>query len=144
MNPYAAVMESAALETDGVGLVGLLSRELRLSLEQAAECIEREDHFGRAKRVSMALSILGELSQSLNESASPELSDRLKEVYGYLTREILEVNGRPAVGGFAPCIAVVRTLEEAWAGIQGPTAEDLWGGPGSVETADFSQLSICA
>jgi flagellar protein FliS len=144
MNPYATAMESAALETDGVGLVRLLFRELRLSLEHASSCIEQGNHHGRAKYVSKALAILGELSRSLDGSAAPELADQLKALYEFLTRRILEVNAKPGKGEFAPCVAIVRTLEEAWAQAQSPVEEPTWGASARGEAAAVAALSICA
>jgi flagellar secretion chaperone FliS len=69
---------------------------------------------GRSKAVSKAVSILRELSFSLNPEAGPTLARNLVELYDYMQRRLLDANLDQSDEALAEVAGLLTTMTEAW------------------------------
>jgi flagellar protein FliS len=80
----------------------------------------REIH-PRSRAVAKAVSILVELSRSLNHEVGGDLSKRLAGLYDFMQRSLLDANFRQTDDGLATTERLLVSLREAWAEVGGRT-----------------------
>lgn len=116
---YTNHIEEQVESASAVQLVSLLYGGLSQALHQALDHCSRGDHHGRAQAISKAQAILLELSSSLRSEAEPDLSARLRELYGYMFDRLQQANLaiEPAVIG--EVLKLTGVLAEAWETISG-------------------------
>jgi flagellar protein FliS len=76
----------------------------------------------KARNVDFAMNILVGLKGGLNNEASPELGERLFELYDYCERRLLDASARRDIEGFDEVDRLIRQIKEAWEAIE-PQAE---------------------
>jgi flagellar protein FliS len=76
----------------------------------------------KARNVDFAMDILVGLKGGLNNEASPELGERLFELYDYCERRLLDASARRDIEGFDEVDRLIRQIKEAWEAIE-PQAE---------------------
>ncbi|HUX82039.1 MAG TPA: flagellar export chaperone FliS [Halothiobacillus sp.] len=76
----------------------------------------------KARNVDFAMNILVGLKGGLNKDASPELGERLFELYDYCERRLLDASARRDMAGFDEVDRLIRQIKEAWEAIE-PQAE---------------------
>lgn len=76
----------------------------------------------KARNVDFAMNILVGLKGGLSKEASPELAERLYELYDYCERRLLDASARRDMAGFDEVDQLIRQIKEAWEAIE-PQAE---------------------
>ncbi|HQS02510.1 MAG: flagellar export chaperone FliS [Halothiobacillus sp. 24-54-40] len=89
----------------------------------------------KARNVQFAMNILVGLKGGLDDSASPELSVRLFELYDYCERRLMDASARQDLAGFDEVDGLIRQIKEAWEAIA-PAA------PGVVASASRLQSAV--
>ena len=128
-------LEDRVLSASPVELVKMLYEGAIESAGQARECLRLGDIAGRARAVSRATAIVGELAQSL-QPAAPELERNLRRLYDYALNRLLEGNATQAELPFLEAERVLSTLLEAWNAVE-PA-------PVPVRSAAAGQLAVQA
>src|SRR5690349_20335745 len=89
----------------------LLYDRLGLDLTRAAQS---GDQFEYGEHVAHALSVVAELAGSLDPTAGGPAAG-LADIYGYVTRELVQARGSHDVARVEAVAAITSTLREAWA-----------------------------
>jgi flagellar protein FliS len=113
-NPYSKSLETRILAATPMELVVILYDEAINAVRAARSHLAAGNIRARGRSVSKAVSILIELSRSLNFEAG-ELSRRLAGVYGFMRNTLLEANFRQTDDGLATTERLLISLREAWA-----------------------------
>jgi flagellar secretion chaperone FliS len=119
-NPYAFSLEARILSATPMELVKLLYQAAIEAVQDAREQLSRGEIMERGRSVSKALKILAELSGSLDHAKGGELSGRLAALYDFAQRTLLDANFRQADDGLEKVEELLKTLYEAWSGIDQP------------------------
>jgi flagellar protein FliS len=115
-------LESRILAADPVELIQILYEHALIEVRAAGEYQKAGDIEGRAKAVSKAMAILGELEGSLNHKAGGSLSQNLARLYQYMRRRLLEASMTQQTALLDEVEKLLQTLEEGWSAIQHKTA----------------------
>jgi flagellar protein FliS len=119
LNPYANHLEEQVHSSSAVELVCLLFDARVKSVEEARRSLAAGDRMGRARAISRAQEVLGELSSALDERKGGELAKNLASLYVYMIERLNEANFRQIE---APLVEVARlagSLGEAWREVGG-------------------------
>jgi flagellar secretion chaperone FliS len=113
-NPYAKSLEARVLSATPLELVVILYDEAINAVRAARAHLASKNIHARGRAVSKAVSILLELSRSLNFEAGGELSKRLSGVYKFMRSSLLEANYHQTDDGLATTERLLVSLREAW------------------------------
>lgn len=114
-NPYAKSLEARVLSATPLELVVILYDEAINAVRAARANLASGNIHARGRAVSKAVSILLELTRSLNfEASGGELSRRLAGVYSFMRSSLTEANFRQTDDGFATTERLLVSLREAW------------------------------
>jgi flagellar protein FliS len=113
-NPYNAYLEASISTAEPIELVRILYRAALDSVYDARTELAAGNIQGRSKAVSKAVSILRELSFSLNPEAGPTLARNLVELYDYMQRRLLDANLDQSDEALAEVAGLLTTMTEAW------------------------------
>lgn len=113
-NPYSKSLEARVLAATPLELVVILYDEAIQAVRAARGHLVAGNIRQRSRAVSKAISILIELSRSLNFEAGGELSRRLAGVYGFMRNSLMEANFRQTDDGLATTENLLISLREAW------------------------------
>lgn len=83
-------------------------------LGEARDAHERKDAWGRARAVSKALGIVGELRSTLNLEDGGELAQELDRLYDYMMNRLLEVTTKRDLSGIDEVQRLLVSLREGW------------------------------
>jgi flagellar protein FliS len=111
-------LESRILAADPVELVHILYEHALLAVGDARGCQLAGDIGGRAKAVTKALAILGELEGSLNHKVGGSISQNLSRLYQYMRRRLLEASMTQQTAPLDEVESLLETLDEGWSAIQ--------------------------
>jgi flagellar protein FliS len=135
-NAHDAYLESRILSADPVELVRLLYQAAAGSVRDARNHLAAGEIAERARSITKACEILGELASSLDQQRGGEISGRLAGLYDYMTRKLIEANFRQSDEPLAEVLRLLTTLAEAWdavkaqpAGEPAASAESPWAQP---------------
>lgn len=137
-NPYDNYLESQVLAANPVELVQILYRAAIDSLESARRQLAGGDLCARARSVSRALSILAELTHSLDRDRGGELATNLVSLYDYILRTIHQANTQGNDAAFLEAIRLLSTLLEAWQSISVPDPQPPFAGAELRESIHLS------
>ncbi len=116
--PWQSYREVATRTASPGHLVLMLYDGAIRFLERAMSGFTLEDpaefHETISNNVIRAQSILAELNRNLNMTAGGELSSRLRQIYQYLDRRLMESNLRKEAAGIRETIARISVLRDAW------------------------------
>ena len=115
-------LESRILTADPVELVHILYEYALIEVGNARACQKAGDIAGRAKAVTQALAILGELEGSLNHKVGGSISQNLSRLYQYMRRRLLEASMNQQTGPLDEVESLLETLDEGWSAIQHKSA----------------------
>jgi flagellar protein FliS len=117
-NPYSRSLEARVLSATPLELVVILYDGAIDAVRAAREHLASKNIHARGRAVSKAVSILLELSRSLNfEAGDRELSQRLAGVYWFMRSSLLEANFRQTDDGLATTERLLVSLREAWVAV---------------------------
>ena len=145
VNPYRNQIEQQVLCAEPLELVVMLYSELRGSIRDARRLLATGDIVGRARSVSKAMAIVGELANSLDLSRGGDLAAGLHRLYAFLATQLLDGNYRQVDQPLAEAEAVTDKLLEAWSEVR-PAAPSVFetASYGEVgESAEMASLSVC-
>ncbi|MBV8903998.1 MAG: flagellar export chaperone FliS [Acidobacteriia bacterium] len=120
---HDAYLESRVLSAGPLELIEMLYQGAIGAVEDARNHLRNGRIAERARAISKACAILGELTASLNHEAGGELPGRLAGLYGYMQRKLLEANFQQSDSQLAEVLRLLSTLSEGWAEISRPPAQ---------------------
>lgn len=126
-NPYAQYqaidLEAKVESASPHGLIAMLYDGFLTRVAQAKTAMLAGNFEQKGMNVTKALNILGGLKDGLNPEQSPELSERLVELYDYCQRRLLDASAQRDVDGFDEVAALIREIKEAWDAIEPEVAQ---------------------
>jgi len=161
-----AYLETRILSADPVELVSILYEYATISVQDARQSLAAGDVPGRARAVTKAIAIVGELEGSLNREQGGEIAANLGRLYPYMRDRLTHANIMQKDEPLAEVEALLKTLGDGWKEIAGsaPATPQIstnhfagageswsnntlqgWGAPPVVEsTAGYSSQSWSA
>jgi flagellar secretion chaperone FliS len=117
-------LEDRVMSASPVELVQMLYEGAIEAVERARVCVREGDIPGRARAVTKAADIVGELANSLRqpEGGSAEIETNLRRLYDYVLARLLEGNASQREEPFAEAGRVLNTLREAWQNVPEPAS----------------------
>lgn len=122
-NPYLNSLEVRVLSATRLELVVILYDAAIEAVQRARRNLASGDIMPRSRAVGKALSILIELSRSLNPEAG-DLSHRLRGVYDFMQKSLLDANFHQTDDGFEVVERLLLSIREAWAKIATPQSSE--------------------
>lgn len=95
-------------------LVALLFEGFLTHVAKAKVALQSNNYELKARNVQLAMNILVGLKGGLSEDASPDLANRLYELYDYCERRLLDASARRDAAGFDEVDGLIRQIKEAW------------------------------
>jgi len=83
----------------------------------ARGCIDRKDTVEKARLLNRAVSIIGELRNSLDLKAGGEIAANLGELYDYMSRALLKANADNSTKQLDEVSALLHEIRGAWLAI---------------------------
>jgi len=117
-NPYSGHLAERVLGADPVELVVLLYEELARSIGDARRALAAGSPLERARSISRAMEIIGELAQAVKPDPDPQLAGRLAQLYAFLLDRLQMAHVHQLEQPLAEAERVARTLLEPWQGIR--------------------------
>lgn len=113
-NPYAGQFEQQVLCADPVELVGIMFDHLVASIMEARQHLLSGDRAARARSLSKALGLVGELSRSLDLESGGELAQTLRQLYVFVADRLVQAQTQQVEGPLVEATETLRPLREAW------------------------------
>lgn len=126
-NPYRDHMAERVLGADPVELIVVLYEELVRSIGEARRHLAGGRAGERARAVSRAMEIVGELARAVDAGADAGLAGRLCQLYGFMLERLQAGHGQQVDRPFEEAERVALVLLEGWRGIR---AAQVHGAPG--------------
>ncbi|WP_410473390.1 flagellar export chaperone FliS [Guyparkeria sp. TX1] len=121
-NPYAQYqsidLEAKVESASPHGLIGMLYEGFLTRVAQAKVAMLAGNFEQKGINVTKAHNILGGLKDGLNPEQSPELAERLGELYDYCQRRLLDASAQRDAAGFDEVSSLIREIKEAWDAIE--------------------------
>jgi flagellar protein FliS len=109
-----AYLETRILSADPVELVSILYEYAGISVQDARQSLAAGDVPGRARAVTKAIAIVGELEGSLNLEQGGEIAVNLGRLYPYMRQRLTHANITQKDGPLAEVEALLKTLGDGW------------------------------
>lgn len=126
-NPYAQYqnidLEAKVESASPHELIGMLYEGLLTRVAQAKTAMLAGNFEQKGLNVTKAHNILGGLKDGLEPEHSPELAERLAELYDYCQRRLLDASAQRDAEGFDEVASLVREVKEAWDAIESEVAQ---------------------
>ena len=116
-------LETRILSADPTELVSILYEGALESVAAAREHLRRGEIRERSNAVTKAVSIVAELSGSLDHTRGGEVSRNLAALYHYISGRLFDANLKQQDGPLAEVQALLHQLAEAWRAVQTSTAD---------------------
>jgi flagellar protein FliS len=97
-----------------VELVSILYEYATMSVQDARQSLASGDVTGRARAVTKAIAIVGELESSLNHEQGGEIAVNLSKLYRYMRDRLTNANITQTDAPLAEVEALFKTLGEGW------------------------------
>lgn len=114
MNPY---YEQKILNSEPIELVRLVYQHAISSVKEAREHLRHKRIRERSAAVMRAYAAIAELIAALRPEVAPEMCNRLRSLYDYMQRRLLEANLQQADAPLAEVYNLLTTLAEGWSGV---------------------------
>jgi flagellar protein FliS len=137
-NGRDAYLEDRVLAEDPLELVGMLYNACIAEIREARRHLSNGEIAARARSISRAMEMVGELARSLDHGRGGEISMRLAQLYDYIGSRLIDANLHQTAAPLVEAIALLSTLAEGWNGVRAqlrpaPPANPAWVQP--AETA---------
>lgn len=120
----------------------LLDGAIRFA-EQAAEGIAAQDYEATYNGITQCRAIVLELATSVRPDVDPELSERVRSVYMFIYRELIDASLQRNAETIARMIELLQYERETWAMLIEKVAEERAAGrPAPVPAAGASESEI--
>ena len=113
-NVYRNFLEEEVLSASPVKLVQLLYGSALEAIGAARRYLRQGDIRARSRAITKAMTIITELSVSLDRDAGGSLSKNLAELYGYVEKLLIEANVGQTDAPLATAERLLNTLLEGW------------------------------
>jgi len=113
-NRYQTYIEEEILTADPVQLIQLLYRAALDSITSARRYLKLGDIRARSRAISKAMTIMTELSLSLNHAAGGDLSKNLAELYAYTQTLLIQANVNQSDPPLEEAERLLSTLLDGW------------------------------
>jgi len=113
-NRYQTYIEEEILTAAPVQLIQLLYRGALDSITSARRYLKLGDIRARSRAISKAMTIVTELSLSLNHTAGGQLSTKLAELYAYTQTLLIQANVKQSDPPLAEAERLLSTLLDGW------------------------------
>jgi len=117
MNQY---FEQMILSATPMELVRLLFQKAIASTRAAREHLQNGRISERCAAVNNTYMVLHELMSSLRPDQAPDLARRLKSLYAYMQRRLLDANLKQQDEPLAEVLGLLMTLAEPWNALSDP------------------------
>ncbi|HEU5022424.1 MAG TPA: flagellar export chaperone FliS, partial [Bryobacteraceae bacterium] len=114
-----AYLETRILSADPVELVSILYEHATTSVQDARQSLAAGDVPGRARAVTKAIAIVGELEGSLDREQGGDIAANLGRLYPYMRDRLTHANITQTDGPLAEVEALLQTLGDGWKEIAG-------------------------
>jgi flagellar protein FliS len=115
MHPYgSSYLETRILSATPLELVGLLYEGAIDAVRDARHHLASGNIRERARCVTKALEIVGELASSLDRTAGGKIGDGLSALYDFIQQSLMDANFRQDDEGLRNAESLLVTLHEAW------------------------------
>jgi flagellar protein FliS len=111
---YQSYLEDEVLTATPLRLIQLLYRGALDSITSARRYLNLGDIRARSRAISKAVTIVTELSLSLDHAKGGDLSKNLAEVYAYTQTLLIEANVKQSDLPLQEAESLLSTLMEAW------------------------------
>lgn len=118
-----AYLETRILSADATELISILYEGALESVAAAREHLRRGEIRERSNAVTKAVSIVTELSSSLDHTRGGEVSRNLADLYHYISGRLFAGNLTQQDGPLAEAQALLHQLAEAWRAVPTTTAD---------------------
>src|SRR5690349_13831898 len=122
-NRYQDFLEDEILAANPLKLVQLLYQGALDSITSARRHLKLGDIRARSRAISKAMSIVTELSLSLDHTAGGELSNSLAELYAYTQKLLIQGNTQQADAPLGEAERLLSTLLDAWQSTHAPQTQ---------------------
>lgn len=95
-------------------LVQMLMEGVLEKVATAKGCIERNDLAGKSHQITWAMSIVNGLRTSLDMEAGGALAVNLDDLYGYMTRRLIDASAQNDAAALAEVIDLMLEIKGAW------------------------------
>lgn len=113
-NRYQDFLEDEVFAANPLRLVQLLYQGALDSIASARRHLKLADIRGRSRAISKAMSIVTELSLSLDHTAGGELSQSLADLYAYTQKLLIQSNTEQTDAPLAEAERLLSILLDAW------------------------------
>lgn len=142
MSWKTAYLETRILSADPVELVNILYEFAIRNVQEARHSLAEGDIAARAKAISKAIEILGELESSLDHKLGGEIAANLARLYQYMRGRLTVGNLKRADDPLAEVEGLLKTLGEAWQAVAPGSSAGKDDVPSAAISADWSVLPV--
>lgn len=114
MNWKSAYLESRILSASPLELVNILYEQAILEIQQARQSLAGGDVAARAKSISKAIAIIGELQIALDHEAGGEIAANLGRLYEYMRVRLTTANIRQSDAPLAEVARLLESIGNSW------------------------------
>lgn len=120
---YQNYFDNDVLAASPLELIEILYAAALESISAARRHLRGKDIPARTRAINKAFRIVTELSRCLNHEAGGELSARLKAIYAYVLRLLIEANCKQSETPLTEAETLLTTLAGAWKACRPPVRE---------------------
>jgi flagellar protein FliS len=114
MNWKSAYLESRIVSASPLDLVAIAYEHAMLRIEEAREHLAAGDIRERARCISRATVIIGELEKTLDLDAGGEIAANLSRLYRYMRERLTAANVQQSDEPLAEVYRLLETIAGAW------------------------------
>jgi flagellar protein FliS len=126
MNAFAAVnaykdvgLQTSVMGADPHKLVAMLFQGALLTISEAKYEMQNRRTAAKGKAISKAIAIIGEgLQASLDLKAGGEIAQNLFDLYGYMTKRLVEANLNNDTAALDEVTRLLAEIQDAWNAIR--------------------------
>jgi flagellar protein FliS len=124
-NPYEGQFEQQVLSADPVELIAIVFDHLIASIAEARRHLLSGDRAARARCISKAFGLIGELSNSLDDQQGGEIALNLRRLYGFVGNRLVQAQSYQIEQPLIEAIQTLEPLRQAWKTLCRTRAEDM-------------------
>ncbi|MGM0454180.1 MAG: flagellar export chaperone FliS [Thermodesulfobacteriota bacterium] len=114
MNPYQNYFKNQVQTASPERVLVMLYDGAIRFLRQARQALEQGDRVGKLEKVSRAVAILTELSNTLDFEKGGEIAENLDGLYGYMIRELTRANSGDDFDPLKVSEDILVDLRDGW------------------------------
>lgn len=115
LNQYKQVNLGASTQTATPHeLINMLFRGALEAMARASGAIERKDIELRTQQLNKAIDIVMNLQGSLDKEKGGEIAENLDNLYGYITRKLIEANRNNDLAAVQEASKLIAEIAEGW------------------------------